>query len=333
MPAAGGYWQAVSPRAWPAWWASRATTASADPVFPHPPRLLPRTVTQTVTAHAGAPRPPRSPPGKPASRPPCRAAQSATAPGIDTRRRGAGNPAACHLGDAAPTSSRRRASHWSRRTPRDFKALNIVLPVPTRLEPGARSERSRRVRGARRPGRRRRAVHLQRGSSSSTSWSAGLRSARRPSPTATSKPAADRRGVHQCVAGRLRRHAVVGHRGHLPAEQHDAQHVASAHHRDRGPGQVPGDAVGDHHRQEAVAAAPPPTPSPTGSRSAPSTPRLQRGPQACRRRRPDNYSAGAAGARPARRVPGAPRKVSACSSRRWVACAPPPPLPRLVGGR
>ena len=30
---------------------------------------------------------------------------------------------------------------------------------------------------------------------------------------------------------------------------------------------------------------------------------------------------------------GAPRKVGACSSRRWVACAPPPPRPRLVCGR
>ena len=38
-------------------------------------------------------------------------------------------------------------------------------------------------------------------------------------------------------------------RGHLPRQQHDAQHVAPAHHRDRRLGQVPGVSLGDHHGQ------------------------------------------------------------------------------------
>ena len=67
----------------------------------------------------------------------------------------------------------------------------------------------------------------------STSWSAtSIR--RRPSATASSTASScPAWRATDGVARRLRRHAVGDHRGHLPAEQHDAEHLAPPRHRDR----------------------------------------------------------------------------------------------------
>ena len=95
-----------------------------------------------------------------------------------------------------------------------------------------------------------------------------------------------------------RRIPVVGHRGRLPPERHGAQHVPAARHRDRRPGPLPGDAVGDHRRQpgsggrpgdgrdrQRVPVAAPAAPVAPAAAPAPATPAVPVAPGHPQRRR------------------------------------------------
>ena len=183
------------------------------------------------------------------------------------RRCGTANAGARQLGDAerVPQGEGRqaRAAGGPRLQGAQHRAAGAA-----RLVAGAGSERARRVRGARRPGRRRRHLHLQRRARRLQAGRRQLRSQGGHHPRLHRFPTAARLAHHQRLAGRLRWHAVGDDRGHLPGQQHDAQHVTPAHHRDRGPRQVPGDTL----RSPPPSARPSPprtpqTPSPTDSRS------------------------------------------------------------------
>ena len=103
-------------------------TASAEPVLPQPPLPMPVTVTQTVTvppdaaATAAGPRPTRCD----ARHDRCRPAIAAPAVPAAAARHDHPAPARARL----PTSSSRKGVKLEPQNSRDFKALNIVLPVP-----------------------------------------------------------------------------------------------------------------------------------------------------------------------------------------------------------
>ena len=105
-------------------------TASAEPVFPQPPLPIPATVTQTVTVAPDAAATPPQALGQPAVTP----ATPALA-GISTPADPAPPPATI-----APAASGTLADFFKAKgvtlepqTSRDFKALNIVLPMPQGL--------------------------------------------------------------------------------------------------------------------------------------------------------------------------------------------------------
>ena len=138
-------------------------TAAADPAYPLP-APAPATVTHTVTVLPGAAAASQST-GQLAVAPAAPAAQSLAAPGLVPAAAAAAAPETL-----VPAPSVTFADYFKEKgvklepqVARDFKALNIVLPDPARLVAGAGPERARRVRGARRPGRWRRPLHLQRG--------------------------------------------------------------------------------------------------------------------------------------------------------------------------
>ena len=113
--------------------------------------------------------------------------------------------------------------------PQGFKALDITLPVPPRWTqvpdpnvPDAFAVIADRLGGSLYTSNAQVVVYKLVGN-----FDPG-----RPSPTATST-------ASNCSAwqttnashGRLRRLAVIDHRGHLPRERHDAQHLAAQRHR------------------------------------------------------------------------------------------------------
>ena len=161
-----------------------------------------------------------------------------------------------------------------------FQAFNITLADAAGLDTGARPERPRRVRGDRQP-HQRRPVHAER-SSGRLQARRRLRPEGGDHPRVRRQPVAVRLADHRRLADRLQRFPVVDHRGHLPAERHDAEHVAAARHRDGRSRQVPGVVVGDVDGQQPGSAQLPPTPptrSSTGSGWHPP-------PRPCRRPRP-----------------------------------------------
>ena len=104
-------------------------TAAADPFFPVPPQPAPAPVTQTVTAMPGAAAASQSY-GQAGVAPALPAAQSATAPGLIP----AAAPAPETLLPATSVSLQEffneKGVKLEPQVARDFKALNIVLPVP-----------------------------------------------------------------------------------------------------------------------------------------------------------------------------------------------------------
>jgi Probable lipoprotein LpqN len=103
-------------------------TAAADPFFPVPPQPAPAPVTQTTTAMPGAAAASQSY-GQAGVAPALPAAQSATAPGLI--------PAAAAPETLLPATSVSLQEFFNEKgvklepqVARDFKALNIVLPVP-----------------------------------------------------------------------------------------------------------------------------------------------------------------------------------------------------------
>ena len=262
-------------------------TAVGRPRLPQPPLPAPATVTQTVTAMPGAAAPVRSPraSGRRARR--YRAAAVRDRPRDCVARRGA-------AGDDLPATSGTLHDFFKEKSvtlePQDAPRLQGAqhrAADAARLDPGARPQRSRRVRGHRRPGRRRRPLHLQRRSSSSTSWSADfdpkeaishgfIDSQQLPAWRATDASLADFGGMpSSLIEGTYRENNMT-----LNTSR---RHVIAT----CGPGPVPGVAVGDHQRARGGRRrAPPPTPSSNGFKvSSPDAPRPHRraGPQRLRR--------------------------------------------------
>ncbi len=206
-------------------------TASAEPVFPQPPLPVPATVTQTVTVAPDAAATAPQALGQPAVTP----ATPALAGHLDAGRPrpAAGNDHTGRLGHAGRLLQGEGRRTGAAEQPRLQGAQHRAADAEG-LVAGARPECSRRVRGDRRPGRRQRPVLDQRAGR-------GLQADRRlrpeggHQPRLHRQPAAARLAGHRRVARRLRRHAVVGHRGHLPRELDDAEHVAAPRHRHRGP--------------------------------------------------------------------------------------------------
>ena len=224
-------------------------TATADPVYPLPPQPGPATVTQTVLrasrrcrAVAQSDRA-----GRRRARPP--AAQSATAPGSHP------SPQSRHRKPWCPPAPgpwseffKEKGVKLEPQVARDFKALNIVLPVPRGWSqvpdpnvPDAFAVLADRVGGD--------GIYTSNAAlvvyklvggdfDPKDAITHGYIDAQQLAAWRTTKASlADFGGMPSATD-----------RGHLPRQQHDAQHLAPAHHRDRGPGQIPGVAVGHHHR-------------------------------------------------------------------------------------
>ena len=107
---------------------------------------------------------------------------------------------------------------------RDFKALNIVLPmpqgwaqVPDPNVPDAFAVIADRVGGNGLYSTNAQVVVYKLVAASSTQGG--------HQPRLHRQPAAARMAGHRRVVRRLRRHAVVDHRGHVPRKLHDPQHV------------------------------------------------------------------------------------------------------------
>ena len=205
MPAAGGFWQVVSPQAWPACWAWRAT----------PPRPTPSSVpAATGSRHRHTSRPAlrrRSQRrGQLAVAPLLSGAQSMAAPGLPCRPPPRlPETLVPATSGTLPTSSRRRASSSSRRWPATSRRSTSCCPcrrgwsqVPDPNVPDAFAVH-------RRPGRRRRHLHLQRRARRLQAGRRRLRPQGGHHPRLHRRPAAAGLAHHQRVAGRLRRHAVV----------------------------------------------------------------------------------------------------------------------------
>ncbi|WP_101950989.1 LpqN/LpqT family lipoprotein [Mycobacterium sp. 3519A] len=106
------------------------TTASAEPVFPQPPLPMPATVTQTVTVAPNAATPQML--GQPAVAPATAAQVAAVPGGIEIPAVPAPPPVTI-----TPAASGTLAEYFKSKNvamepqnSRDFKALNIVLPMP-----------------------------------------------------------------------------------------------------------------------------------------------------------------------------------------------------------
>ncbi len=191
-------------------------TAMAEPLYPLPPQPGPATVTHTATVMPGcrAGRAVLRAIGRRARRA-RRAVPDRTRTGT-RRRRGAGDAAARHLRDPGGFLQGEGRQARAAGRPR-LQGAQHRAARPARLVSGARSECSRRVRGARRPGRWRRHLHLQRRACRLQTGRRQLRSQGGRHPRIHRFPTADRVAHHQCVARRLRRHAVGPDRGHLHA--------------------------------------------------------------------------------------------------------------------
>jgi hypothetical protein len=105
------------------------TTASAEPTVPQPSLPAPATVTQTITVEAGT-VPPAAPAAGPASTAGIQSAAglSATTPGVPVAAPSTIVPAAS--GTIADFFKAKNVS-LQPQVAKDFKALNIVLPMPT----------------------------------------------------------------------------------------------------------------------------------------------------------------------------------------------------------
>ena len=153
----------------------------------------PATVTQTVTVQAGAPAAAVAGPNQLIGAP--RRRRAPACPPSRTRRARRPSRPSCPprrgtIADFLKEQERRaRAAEGRRLQGAQHRAADA-----DGLEPGARPERSRRLRRDRRPRRRRRAVHVQRRRGRSTSWSA-TSTRRRPSATASSTASSCRPGA------------------------------------------------------------------------------------------------------------------------------------------
>jgi Probable lipoprotein LpqN len=106
------------------------TTASADPINPLPP--APATVTQTVTVAAGAPD------AALAAAAPAAPVATAAPVGLPGQAATVANPVAAPVATIAPATSQTLADYFKEKNVKlepqkstDFKALNIVLPMPS----------------------------------------------------------------------------------------------------------------------------------------------------------------------------------------------------------
>ena len=195
MPAAGGFWQVVWPRAWPACSASRATPLLPTPFIQLPPQPGPATVTHTVTVPPGA-APASQATGQLAVAPAAPATQALAAPGLVPATVAAAAVPETLVPAPSVTLGRLLQGEGGQTRAagaRDFKALNIVLPVPARLVAGAGPNVpdafaviADRVGGD--------GMYTSNARSWSTSWSAETSIPRTPSPTASSTASSWPRG-------------------------------------------------------------------------------------------------------------------------------------------
>ena len=132
MPAAGGFWQVVWPRAWPACSASQATPPLPTLLIHSLRNQARATVTHTVTAMPGAASASQST-GQLAVAPAAPAAQSLAAPGlVPTAAAAAAVPETLVPAPSVTLDEYFKAKgvKLEPQVARDFKTLNLVLPVP-----------------------------------------------------------------------------------------------------------------------------------------------------------------------------------------------------------
>ena len=221
-------------------------TASAEPVLPLPPQPAPSAVSQTAPLTPTAALTPAAPNAALAvpqlvGQPGAAAAAAAAAPGgIATPQVGA--PAPVPITPAATGTLtdffKEKGVILEPQVSHDFKALTIVLPmprgwvqVPDPNVPDAFAVIADRVGGN--------------GLYSSNAQVVVYKLVGEFDPReAISHGFVDSQqlpgvAIHRRIAGRNRWHAVVDHRRHLSRERHDAEHLATQHHRNQRSGQIP----------------------------------------------------------------------------------------------
>ena len=248
--------------------------AVAEPM--PPPVPSPVTVTQTVTVAPGAGSPLALPQaaicltrcrsaGRSRCRPRARARRDSAPPRRLVPQAGASRraepwrrpsrPPSCRPRRArSPTTSRARTSRWNRNAPRASRRSTSLCRCPpgwTQVPDPNVPDAFAVIANRDQPRPLHPNAQVVSTNSSATSTQGG------DHPRVRRQPVAVRLAEHRRVAGRLQRLPVVDHRGHLPAERHDAEHVTAPCDRDVRSRQVSRVVVGDVEAttQGATAAA------------------------------------------------------------------------------